>query len=102
MGDLKHIEELAEDKDLIYAMIVRYFKDYDVDCFEHEEKVKYFKDLTDTQKINLIGSAYYYWLKAEIDTSLGLVCDCVMSLQFSILHHNITNMQFWNKLSYMI
>lgn len=102
--DLKHVEEMAKDKDLIYGAIACYFMDYDVDAFEWygEEPSKYYKDLTDTQKINLIGSAHYYWLKTEIDTSLGIICDCVMNNQKAVLENKLSNKQFFDKLSYMI
>jgi hypothetical protein len=100
--DLKHVEELAKDKELVHGAIACYFMDYNVDAFEHEDGTKYYKDLTDTEKINLIGSAYYYWLKTDIDTSLGIICDCVMSNQKAVLDNKLSNKHFFDKLALML
>ena len=101
--NLKHVEELAKDKDLQLANIVGCFmnfdKEYDLERFGYsadaKEEVKNYDELTDEQKEELINQAQYYWLKDESHTDICCICDCVMAHQIEMFDDSLENYEFF-------
>lgn len=100
--DLKHIEELAEDKDIMYAYMVSCFKCFyaDVKDYECEEDIpKTWNELTEEEKADLIGSAEYFYFKDCSGASLGRICDLVIEHQKEVFADTLTKSEFFELLA---
>lgn len=85
--NLKHIEEMAKDKDIMYAYMVSCFMCFCADSrdYEYKEDVpKCWNELTEDEKMNLLGQAEYIYFKDNSGASLGRICDLVMEYQYDI------------------
>jgi len=85
--NLKHVEEMAKDKDIMYAYMVSCFMCYCADYkdYENEEDIpKCWSELTEDEKMKLIGIAEYIYFKDCSGASLGRICDLVMEYQKDI------------------
>lgn len=85
--NLKHVEEMAKDKDIMYAYMVSCFMCYCADSrdYEYEEDIpKMWCELTDEEKADLISMAEYIYFKDCSGASLGRICDLVMEYQKDI------------------
>lgn len=98
--NLKHIEELANDKDLVRAWFVSYMKDWDIEDYG----AKTWDKLTAKQKKFLIERAIYYWTKGgyydESNAPIPAICDCVMSWQKDILNGKMDECEFWEEVGF--
>ena len=85
--DLKHVEELAKDKDITYAYMVSIMRTF---CaisrdYEYKEDVpKCWEELTDEEKEDLLNTAWHIYLEDNTGASLGRICDLVMEYQQDI------------------
>ena len=94
--NLKHIEKLAKDKDLVRAWFVSYMKDWSIE----EHGAKTWGKLTAKQKEFLIERAIYYWTKDESNAPIPAICDCVMSWQKDILNGKMAKWEFFEELTW--
>lgn len=92
--DLKHIEELAKDNNIMQAYIVSCFMCYK----DYEGDNKSWNELTEEEKETLLCDAEYYYLKDCSGASIGRICDLVIEHQKEIFEGNMSKSEFFDLL----
>ena len=88
--ELKEMEELAQNNYILQIYIIS--------CFMNYQGINYWNSFTEEEKLNLIGSAEYYYLKDCSGASVGIICDLCMEHQKEILNDTMIKSEFFDLL----
>lgn len=100
--DLKHVEEMAEDKDIVKAYMVSCLMDFcaDTEDYEFEDDIpKCWCELTDEEKEDMLNNVEYFWLKDCSNHSIDDVCETAMLYQNEIFADTLDKWEFMELLA---